>query len=84
MKDSAVSSVRLLREGESYSRARFIPRTSITPEKIRDAKRRLLNQLTKVVSRAGAGPCKLYTIHAFTEHYDVIVAGVIVKGEEDL
>lgn len=84
MKDSAVSITRQLGEGETYSRAKFLPAHAITPARIRDTKRRLLNQLNKVAIRAELDNYKLYTIHSFTEGYDVVVAGVIVRGKEEI
>lgn len=80
---SAVQAVRALKVGESFSRAKFIPTDArLTPDLIKLTKRRLLNQLTKIIDRAGEGDYKMHTIHAFTENYDLIVVGIIVRLDE--
>lgn len=84
---NAVQQVAALAPGESYARARFIPRVHVTPDRIRAAKERLLGSLTPVIARARKRVDAEYHIHSFhelTRDCDVVVAAVIVRKEEEL
>lgn len=84
---NAVTQVAALAPGESYARARFIPRIMVTPDRIRTTKQRLLSGLTPVIARAKEKVSADYRIHSFhqmTRDCDVVVAAIIVREEEDL
>lgn len=84
--DNAVRSVVRLSVGDSYCRTVFIPSEEVTPDRIRNAKRKLKRDLSPVVARAKkqeGGAFRLYTTHAFTAEYDVVVISIIVR-ESDL
>lgn len=84
---SAVAQVIALAPGESYAKARFIPRIHVTPDRIRETKQRLLSGLTPVIARAKEKVSADYRIHSFhelTRNCDVVVAAVIVRKEEEL
>lgn len=85
--ESAVAQVAALAPGESYARARFIPRIHVTPDRIRLTKQRLLSALTPVIARAREKVSADYRIHSFhemTRDCDVVVAAVIVRQEDEL
>lgn len=84
---SAVELVAALAPGESYARARFIPRVHVTPDRIRTTKERLLGGLTPVIARAKEKVSADYRIHSFhqmTRDCDVVVAAIIVRKEDEL
>lgn len=85
--ESAVAQVAALAPGESYARARFIPRVMVTPDRIRTTKQRLLSALTPVIARAKEKVPADYRIHSFhelTRDCDVVVAAIIVRKEDEL
>lgn len=82
---SAVRRVAELRNGETYSRARFIPAIRVTPTEIKTAKRELSRALSPVIARAqelSFGLYHLHTIHSHTRNYDVVVAAVVIRQTE--
>ncbi len=84
---SAVKQVANLKSGETYCRAEFIPAFGVTPGKVKEARARLTQALSPVVSRArqlSFGEYEIHTIHSFTKNYDVVVAGLIVCKEPAL
>jgi hypothetical protein len=85
--ESAVRRVATLRNGETYSRALFIPGPAASPERIKTVKRQLAQSLSPVIARAkriSVGEFHLHTVCAFTRNYDVIVTGVVVRVTEIL
>lgn len=82
---SAVKQVAALPEGETYCRAEFIPAFHSTPTRIKDAKRRLTQNMSPVVDRArqlSFADYRIHTIHSFTRDYDVVVAVIVVRQSE--
>jgi hypothetical protein len=90
--ESAVAQVAALAPGESYARARFIPRVHVTPDRIRTTKQRLLSALTPVIARAKeiairrkvSADYRIHSFHELTRDCDVVVAAVIVRKEDEL
>jgi hypothetical protein len=85
--ESAVSQVAELKDGESFCRAKFIPANSISAENIYRAKRELMGILSPVLSRArerNPGNYRMSGIHSFTKDFDVVVAVVITRIDDDL
>lgn len=80
---SAVAQVAKLKLGEAYCRARFLRSVEANPDAIKAAKYNLRHLLGPVVARAREqAPGNQYTvhsIHAFTESFDVVIAGVVVR-----
>ncbi len=83
---SAVRQVASLAVGASYCRARFVPSFCVTPTRIKDAKRELMQSMSPVIARARllspANDYRAHTIHSFTRDYDVVVAVIVVREEE--
>lgn len=84
---SAVKQVAALPEGETYCKAELIPAFHVKPGTIRDAKRRLAQNMSPVVDRArqlSFGDYRVHTIHSFTRNYDVVVAVIVVREPENI
>jgi hypothetical protein len=84
---SAVKQVSKLAIGEAYCRARFITAFQYSPDLIRDTKENLMRDVSPVIARAKKATCNEYrahTIHSFTRDYDVVVAIVVVRMEDEL
>lgn len=84
---SAVKQVSNLAVGEAYCRARFISAFQYTPDRVREAKECLMHDISPVIARAKKATFNEYqshSIHSFTRNYDVVVAVVVVRMEDEL
>lgn len=83
---SAADQISRLKLGEAFSRSTFMPGEEVTPEKITDERRGLVQILSPVVARVRdkhGGVFSMHTTTAFTRGYDVIVTVVVLKEGED-
>lgn len=84
---SAVQLVADLEVGEAYAKAVYLPATEFSPERVKDAKRKLMHTLSSVVARVRADydvQLRIFTTHGFTNTYDVVVTGIIVREDDEL
>ena len=80
--ENAVAQVAALKPGESYGRSKFIPAYNVSPDGIRETKRRLLSAMTPVIARAKKrldAEYRLHGFHVYTRDCDVIVSAVVSK-----
>jgi hypothetical protein len=84
---SAVALVTELRIGEAYAKAIYIPETEFSADEIQDARRRLMHTLSSVIARVRAKwpyrRLRIFTTIGFTNTYDVVVTGIILREEND-
>jgi hypothetical protein len=84
--DSAADLISRLSKGETYSRAVFLTGRTANQKRIAKERRRLVQVLSPVLSRVRDRHGGVYTMHttaSFTRGYDVIVAVVVLKEEDE-